>query len=197
MLYNSINNIVGSIETEKDKAGKETIEGIEVEVRNVIEVFQMIETKYLEEVVMSLPNKKGTEEGISSKVLKSVFHVIKDEFVGVVNDSLKKGQCPNSWKTSTIVPIPKMAKPRNASEYRPINVLPIYEKVLEIIVKEQVELHLESNDIITENQSGSRKQHSCETAIQMIIDEWKLIISEGKMIGVVFMDLKRAFEIYK
>ncbi|XP_025154010.1 uncharacterized protein LOC112588408 [Harpegnathos saltator] len=76
----------------------------------------------------------------------------------------------------------------------PINVLPIYEKVLEIIVKEQVELHLESNDLITENQSGFRKQHSCETAIQMIIDDWKLIISEDKMIGVVFMDLKRTFE---
>jgi len=35
---------------------------------------------------------------------------------------------------------------------------------------------------------------SCETAIQTVIDEWKLIVSEGKMVGVIFVDLKRVFE---
>ncbi|XP_070154026.1 uncharacterized protein [Polyergus mexicanus] len=45
-----------------------------------------------------------------------------------------------------------------------------------------------------EHQSGFRKQYSCETAIQTVIDEWKLIVSEAKMVGVIFMDLKRAFE---
>jgi len=33
-----------------------------------------------------------------------------------------------------------------------------------------------------------------ETAIQIIVDEWKLIVSERKMIGVIFMDLKRVLE---
>ena len=45
-----------------------------------------------------------------------------------------------------------------------------------------------------EHQSGFRKQYSCETAIQPVIDEWKLGISEGNMIGIIFIDLKRAFE---
>jgi len=27
-----------------------------------------------------------------------------------------------------------------------------------------------------------------------VIDEWKLIVSEGEIVGVIFMDLKRAFE---
>lgn len=72
--------------------------------------------------------------------------------------------------------------------------LAIYEKVLELVVKEQIEIYLERNDIITEHQSGFRKRHSCETALQMIMDEWKLTISEGKMIGVIFVDLKRALE---
>lgn len=62
------------------------------------------------------------------------------------------------------------------------------------MVKEQIETYLENNNIISDHQSGFRKQHSCETAIQIIIDDWKLIVNEGKMIGVIFMDLKRAFE---
>jgi len=72
-------------------------------------------------------------------------------------------------------------------------VLPIFEKVLELVVKEQLEMYLETNGIITE-QLEFRKHYSCETAIQTVIDEWKLIVSEEKMVEVIFMDLKRAFE---
>lgn len=61
--------------------------------------------------------------------------------------------------------------------------MPIYEKILELVVKEQIEMYLQNNDIITEHQSDLRKNHSCETAIQSIIDEWKLIISEGELVG--------------
>jgi len=72
--------------------------------------------------------------------------------------------------------------------------LPTFEKVLELVVKKQLEKYLESNNIITEHQSAFSNGYSCETAIQIIIDEWKLMVSERKMIGVIFMDLKRAFE---
>lgn len=73
--------------------------------------------------------------------------------------------------------------------------LSIFEKVLELVVKRQLEIYLVENDIITEHQSDFRKQYSCETTLQTVIDEWKLIVSEGKMVGVIFMDLKRVFEI--
>ncbi|XP_025156900.1 uncharacterized protein LOC112589101 [Harpegnathos saltator] len=184
----SIENIVKSVK-EKREADRKSI--CLIETKDTIENFEMIGARNLEEIIMALPNKKGTEEGITSEILKLAFHVIKDEFVEIINDSLRIGQCPDGWKTSTIIPIPKVGKPRIASEYRPINILPIYEKVLELVVKEQIEAYLENNNIISEHQSGFRKQHSCETAMQVIIDDWKLIIvSEGKMIGVIFMDLK-------
>lgn len=48
--------------------------------------------------------------------------------------------------------------------------------------------------ILSKRQTGFRKYHSCETVIQSVIDDWKLIIREGKMVGVIFLDLKRAFE---
>jgi len=97
-------------------------------------------------------------------------------------------------RTATVVLIPKINKPKKASEYRPINILLIYEKILKLAVKEQIEKYLNSKDIISEHQSGFRIHHSCETAIQSVINDWKLKISEGKMVGVTFLDLKRAFE---
>jgi len=86
--------------------------------------------------------------------------------------------------------MPKIDQPKKASQFKPINILPKFEKVLELIVKKQLDKYLESNNIITEHQLGFRKGFSCETAIQMIIDEWKIMVNERKMIGVIFMDLK-------
>jgi len=140
---------------------------------------------------MSLPRKKGTDEGITSDISKAYFCVISEEFTRLINNSLNKGTCPERWKTFTIIPIPKIEKPKKANEYRPINILPIYKKVLELVVKEQIEKYLQdNNNIITKHQSGFRKNHSCETAIQTVFDDWKMLVSE-KIMGVIFLDLKR------
>lgn len=66
--------------------------------------------------------------------------------------------------------------------------------MLEIVVKKQLEFYSDSNNIVTKHQSGFKKQHSCETAIQSVVDDWKVLVSEGNLVGVIFMDLKRAFE---
>lgn len=189
----SINDIIKSIDSNNiPSTSRKTI--YVIENKGEMDKFEIITMKQLEEIVKKLPKKKGTEEGITSDILKAVFYVIKEEFSDIINKSLSEGCFPEEWKTSTVIPIPKIGKPKKASEYRPINMLPIYEKVLEIVIKKQIEGYLENNNIITEHQSGFRKNYSCETAIQVVIDEWKLIISERKMVGVVFMDLKRAFE---
>lgn len=49
--------------------------------------FKLINTKDLEEIIVQLPRKKGTEEGITSDILKGIFPVIKEEFVSVINQS--------------------------------------------------------------------------------------------------------------
>ena len=184
---NSINDIVQFI----DEDGSE--ETYIVSGQEVIENFKRIEIKHLQEIIMGLPRKKGTEEEITSDILKA-FDVIKEEFVNIINSSLEEGNFPEGWKTATIVPIPKVERTKKASEFRPINMLPMVEKVLELVVKKQIEAYLENNYILTEHQSGFRRTYSCEIAIQTVIDEWKKTISEGKMVGVIFIDFKRAFE---
>jgi hypothetical protein len=82
----------------------------------------------------------------------------------------------------------------NPEELRPINMLPIPEKVLEVLVKDQLLIFLDENDILVENQSGFRKNHSCESALNFVLAEWKEEIENGKIILSVFLDFKRAFE---
>jgi len=110
-----------------------------------------------------------------------------------LNKFLEKGIFPDKWKEATVVPIPKVRVTIKIEEFRPINKLPIYEKILEVIVHEQLVEYLESNNLLKECQSRFRAKHSCETALQWVISSWKKSIGERKII--VFVDLRRAFEV--
>ena len=53
---------------------------------------------------------------------------------------------------------------------------------------------MDKNNLLTEHQSGFRPKHSCETALHSIIDKWLCNIDEGKLTGVLFIDLSKAFD---
>lgn len=95
---------------------------------------------------------------------------------------------------NAITPIPKVCNAKNAEDIRPINQLPTYEKVLEVMVKRRLTDFIEENNILSDVQSGFRKQHSCETAINLVLLNWKNLLEKEKSIVCVFLDLKRAIE---
>lgn len=61
-------------------------------------------------------------------------------------------------------------------------------------MKNQLVQYLEYNNILIPQQSGFRQKHSCETALNMVIAEWKEELNKKHSIIAVFIDLKRAFE---
>lgn len=92
------------------------------------------------------------EEEISTQILKVIYESVKSDFVKIINRSLEEGVCPKEWKVSTVIPIPKINKTVLASEFRPINMLPVYEKVLELVVKQQLDKFIEGDNILIEHQ---------------------------------------------
>lgn len=71
--------------------------------------------------------------------------------------------------------------------------LPTYEKILEGVVKKQLNKHMDNNNILINEQFGFRQNYSCETAVIMIMMDWKTEIENGNVVIAVFLDLKRAF----
>jgi hypothetical protein len=72
--------------------------------------------------------------------------------------------------------------------------LPVYEKAIECIVKEQLSYFFEEKNVLIEQQSGFRKSHTCETSLNLVLTQWKEKIYQGKVVVGVLLDLKRAFE---
>ncbi len=50
------------------------------------------------------------------------------------------------------------------------------------------------NGILVEQQSGFRHQHSTETALLSSTNEWLFNMDRGLLSGVLFLDLKKAFD---
>lgn len=117
-----------------------------------------------------------------------------DALLYFINLSLRSGIVPNNLKISCIDPIRKVPNTVLCEELRPINKLPVLEKIIEKCVKTQLDEHLKSNEILIAEQSGFRANHSCETALNSIILEWKPALDKNLYIISVFLDLKKAFE---
>jgi len=161
----------------------------------VFEQFDRIHECDLRNMVGKLVNKAGTEEGVTVEIMKLVMEVASEMAYYIVNRLLQEGVFPERWKEAIVIPVPKVRGTIRIDEFRPINKLPIYEKILEMVVHKQLVEYLKNNKLIIVCQSGFRSGHLCETALQWVLTDWKNAIGERLMIGVVFLDLKRAFEV--
>ena len=187
--YESIKDIANSIE---DKPFDLQIEAAREQIK--FSLFRRINLSQLKKIVFSVKNKSTGDDGFSVKLLKDLFCVIGYPLLNIVNTSLETGRVPSLLKISTIIPIPKVASPTKPEQCRPINLLPVVDKILEIIVSEQLREYVEKNNILFVGQSGFRQNHSCETALQFVCAKWRKEISEDNVVLSVFVDLKRAFE---
>ena len=89
--------------------------------------------------------------------------------------------------------IEKMPKTRKCEEFRTINQLKVCEKIIEKVIKVQLEQFIEYNGILSGQQSGFRKKYSCETTLNYVISEWKAVGKKNRMMAI-FLDFNRAFE---
>jgi lipopolysaccharide export system protein LptC len=64
-------------------------------------------------------------------------------------------------------------------------------KILESLNTKQLEIYLEENGVITEQPARFRKQHSTQTSLLNITNEWYINMDKGCLSGVLFLDLKK------
>lgn len=154
--------------------------------------FRAINIDELKSVCKSLKNKPDFNK-LSPKIIIDNWNILGHEILKIVNTSLMRGEFPNSWKDSMITPVEKIARTKKCEEFRPINSLKTLEKILEMVIKQQLQKYMEDNKLFSEFQSGFRENYSCETAVNYVINDWKRS-GKKKKIMALFLDFKRAFE---
>ena len=126
----------------------------------------------------------------SHPTLKETVSSITPMITAIFNMSLSTGTCPDSWKSSLIVPIPKSGDSSNPGNYRPISLLPIVSKLLEKHICDLLCEHLD----ISDQQWGFQACKSTTNAILSATNEWFIHLENGAEVQAVFFDLQKAFD---
>ena len=142
------------------------------------------------------PNKAAGSDGISGQMLllcdKSVVLPLKIIFRNILESST----FPDSWKLANVTPIFKKEDKQLVKNYRPISLLPICGKIFEKLIFNSLYSYLNSNNLITPNQSGFRPGDSCPNQLLFLVNEIHKAFENPKCLELraVFLDISKAFD---
>ena len=88
----------------------------------------------------------------------------------------------------------KQGESVDLNNYRPISIIPVVAKVFERIVYNQFYIYLTEHNFISSKQSGFQSLHSDATALLEAVDSRTFYTDKSNVNGVVFLDLKKAFD---
>ena len=131
-----------------------------------------------------------------NKILKIPAPVIliSLSLADLFNLSITTNTFPDDWKVAKVFPLFKSGERNDPNNFRPISVLPTIARVFERLVYEQMYAYFTENNLIQPRQSGFRSLHSTVTALLDMTNQWCLNIDKGMVSGVIFLDLKKAFD---
>lgn len=131
---------------------------------------------------------------ISTEVYKRNVDQLSSNVAHIINASMKSGTFPKDLKITKVVPIHKTGNIKEYSNYRPLCILPIMDKIIETHINEQVLNYMEENNLIYNRQYGFRKNSNTDTALFDFVTTLQKNLDINKKVGVIFIDLKKAFE---
>lgn len=141
------------------------------------------------------PNKAPGPDGINASALRHLPSNFIQEITDIFNQLWEQGDFPTTWKTSTIIGIPKSTRPSsNPSNLRPIALLPVISKVYEKLLLSRMQIHEEEHHFLKPEQFGFRKQHSTELQILRLTEDIHDNLNKRYFPLVIFIDFARAFD---
>ena len=157
--------------------------------------FHKICSYELEQSIKNLKNKKENIYNISVKILKQTAWIIANKLSELLNTCVSQGTYPSVFKIGKIIPIyKKRGDKSDCSSYRPITLLPIFNKIFEKIIHVRIVNFVTEFKIIDPQQFGFQKRKSVNHAIMNFIDKVLGAFSEKSFLVACYLDFKKAFD---
>ena len=154
-----------------------------------------VTTTELTHIINLLKNNKNCGiDGLSCKLLQDYFYLFCDPLNYLYNLSLTSGIIPDDFKLAKVVPVYKKGERHLASNFRPISLLNVFNKILEKIVHRRLYSFLDKNNILYKYQFGFRKNYSTSLALLEVVDSCYKNLDKGNKVLGIYFDLQKAFD---
>ena len=121
----------------------------------------------IRKIIQKSPLKSCELDPLPTFLLKECIETLLPIITTIVNKSITESYVPATFRKAVVRPLLK--KPRLdqnvLKNYRPVSNLPFVSKILEKVVANRLEEHLESNSLHDDLQSAYRACHSTETVL--------------------------------
>ena len=145
------------------------------------------------DIMRSLPRRKAPGPvTITTDLLRICAPGIASSLSVLINHSFRDAVFPSGWKLAYVTPVFKKGNPSLLTNYRPIALLSAVGKVCERLVYNK--LYRFVTPVLSENQSGFRKKDGTAFQLTRLIQEWSHLLDDSHYFGVLFFDLRKAFD---
>lgn len=139
-------------------------------------------------------NKSAGSDEISIAVIKTLNSRVTPFLTEIINCMFEHGIYPDELKEGLVTAIPKCSNPKSENDLRPVTVLKCINKPIEKIWNHRLEKYFNKIGILDQNQFGFIKKCSTESAIMELHHTAMRAVNDGKKLGIVILDLKKAFD---
>jgi hypothetical protein len=165
--------------------------------KNVNFAFKFASAGRIAKTIKSLKNSRAAGiDGIPVLVYKLGAEVLAGPIARMVNVSLATGIVPKAFKRALVIPIHK-GKGKSHTDpasYRPVSLLPTISKILESVVKEDLEDYFALVEALPDSQFGFRAGLSTTTALAAAHASWLEAGARSGVLGILAFDLSAAFD---
>ena len=149
----------------------------------------------IENEISSLKSGKAVGPfSVPISILKILKTVISKSLAMLFNASFSAGIVPAKFKIANVVPVYKKDSQTCLSNYRPISLLSIFNKLLEKLMYNRLLHFLEMKNIFYDKQFGFLAKRSTDQAVLSIIDKIQKAIDEQVFSCGIFLDFSKAFD---
>jgi len=134
---------------------------------------------------------KASGMSIPTLLIQVGTEFIAPPLTHIINLSLETNTVLKAWKTAIVTPLHKDSRANDSYNYRPLSVIPVFMKIFEKMIHNQLYDHFNTNGLLNACQSGFRPRHSTSTALLNLSDFLLKKIDEGNFIGSIFLDLNQ------
>ena len=161
----------------------------------VLDIFQPTTEEEIEELITECGIKTSTEDPIPADILKLIIDEALPCLTMLVNKSLAEGSM-DGVKQSVIDPLLKKSglDSDNKNNYRPVNNLVFFSKLVERVVLRRLDSHMTVNNLHCDAQFGYKKYHSTETMMLGMMNDVLNGFDDNKCTIILFLDLSAAFD---
>ena len=148
----------------------------------------------IETEINNINSSKSVGPYSTLNLLKTLKSLLSKPLAHLFNCSFLSGIVPDKLKVARVIPVFKKGPRTLMTNYRPISLLSIFNKLLEKLMYNRLMDFLDKNEVLYNGQFGFRTKHSTSHAILLITDKIQKAIENKLFSCGIFLDLSKAFD---